>query len=313
MNYILIRKIVPGIVLCFLLVMAAFAPAESIAQEWIPLIGGLDMPVIMTNTFVSVTVTFVFVGIILLSVYGLFYKTNAFSFNHTVLLFLLLMMANPYSIYFSSIYPALLCLIWMQYFFIERQFFTAFFLLSLSSLFYAPLIWCIPIALILSLSRTPDAPRLLVKALSATAIPPGYLLIFRWLKFNDANEFLLQYLNEITTLNFPFNSLHLSNYALIVCLFFIVFHAFRYIFSKLPNGIAGSILQIESVVFVLSAILFFCFCQPKNTPIFVLVALPASILCSWHFDNNIQKYSVRVEFIFIMCLLVINRLAGFIY
>src|SRR5574344_213485 len=143
----LIKIALPAVVL-FQVVTCFFIPTNyERAGEWIPLFSGFwDMDIVMTAGMKSIIYGIASAVLLLLSLYILndkLFSSISKSFT-TVAVAATLIFCNPMAVYFTSIYPAAICIVWSLYCLLTAQIFLAFFLISLASMFFAPLILTIP-------------------------------------------------------------------------------------------------------------------------------------------------------------------------
>ncbi|MEG2321124.1 MAG: DUF6427 family protein [Bacteroidales bacterium] len=300
-----------------LLFTSFLVPFINKTDEWIPLLSGfIETDVFYSNKYLLAVGGILSITVLAISIYFVNSKAldNTFRVYYTQLFFLLIVLANPTSIYFSTIYPAAILLTWMQFYFIIKQRFIAFFLISIASLFYAPIIWIIPIVLIISLIGIPDILREFFKSLGGIIIPYLYVFVFRHIYFNDVDVFIQQYINEITTINFPIYSLSFTTMFLLLCFFIIYIHATVALLKKINRQSInmGYILRIELIASLLAILIFFIFWGNKSTPLCVILACPFSIILSNYVTANKQSYPLRVELILLMSAVVIARIAYFI-
>ena len=286
-------------------------------EVWVPLLSGVfDFSAIGEKVWLSVLLGTLFNGLIVASLLVLNAKSanNVFSPQLSAALFLLVLLANPAAIHFSSIHPAVLLFIWGQYCFIENQKFTSMFLLSCSALFYAPLIWLLPIVWIISITGVADIPRVAVKSLGGLVLPIVYLLCFRFMAFNDAGTFIDDYMSHATDFASPFQSLKFVMLFYVGCLGVILLHSVSYMFSRLYNNsiITEHILKMEFMSLVLGVLVWSLFGGDSQMPLNMVVALPIGLLFSHYFTGNINAAAARIELILLCCAAVINRLSYFI-
>lgn len=132
---------------------------------------------LMTQSPLSIIVAAVFLVLTAISLHVL---NNAFSsgLNFILpLLYLILVLANPYSVYFTPFHAAALLLVWAISHFVKfkaatghtSDLFTAFFMLVLASCFFAPLIWLLPFLLIAGFAYSESKLRYLAAAILSVA------------------------------------------------------------------------------------------------------------------------------------------------
>ena len=176
-----------------LAITSYFIPDAGKGEVWIPLFSGFcDLQGLSGNIIVKAVLGGIFNILICVSLLAVNTKSvnNVFNPGFSVLFFLLVVLLNPEAAYFSALHPAVLMFVWGQYFFITKQKFLAMFLLSLSSLFYAPLFWVLPLVMTISIFGAADIPRVAVKSLGGILLPFVYIISFRYMAFNDALVFI---------------------------------------------------------------------------------------------------------------------------
>ncbi len=280
-------------------------------SEWIPLISGFGNTEFLGNVYLSVGLGIVFILSILAAIYFIIYRTNAIPITQSFVLFASLLLANINSLKFSCIYPALLCIAWMQFCLLNAQFFVGFLLLGLSSLFYAPMIWIFPLAIFSVIKyNVDDLPRTFVKAFAGFITPYIYLLTFRWLSYNDAHVFLQHFVEEITDINMPFHLLHITDYFLIFVVAYLLLRSIVFFYTKTPDGLPAYIFKTEIITLLIFTAMGICFCGNSRMPLLNMLALPASIILAYYYKNCKSKGRVQVEFIFLGIAVVISLLGG---
>ncbi len=280
-------------------------------SEWIPLISGFGSTEFLNNIFISVGLSIAFVLAILVAIYFVIFKTNAMPISQTMLLFAAMLVSNINSLRFSTVYPSLLCIAWMQFCLLNRQIFAGFMLLGLGSLFYAPLAWLFILALLFMMRYSiDDFLRTVVKSLCGFLLPHIYLLAFRWISYNDALVYLYHYAQEIIDVSLPFHLLHITDYFLIIVLAYLLLRSIIFFYSKTPDGLPAYIVKTEILTIVAFLALVLCFYDNSQTPLLNMFALPASIILGYYYKNCKFKGRVKAEFIFLGTAIIISLIGG---
>ena len=295
---------------CILVVLVVISALASVGyrggSEWLPVLGGLGNAAFLENLFVSIPLLFLSILAIFSGLYVVLLKTNSIDFSQTSIILLLIMAANPYSLHFNSIYPVMACMIWFQFCFLENQIFASFMLLSLGSLFYAPAIWFIlAFTILLTVSGTPDPLRALVKAFGGACLPHLYLLVFRWIIFDDAGVYLYHFMGQILEIGSPFHLIRMPQYFMFLLLLYILVRAISFFYIKSPKGILEYLLKTDLWMMVSAFIIFLFFYSSTSTMLFAIVSLPASIMLSYYFKNCERVSRTNVEFLLLVCGLLI--------
>ncbi len=281
-----IQTLLPFCVLLILVAISLFSSADADGMGWIPLVGGFADTEMLDVPYISVPLSLVSIVVILSGLYLVLLKTNAIPLGRCILLFLLFVATNRNFLHFNQIYPLLACVVWMQYCLLGGQIFGAYALLSAASLFYAPAIWLVPAMMVfLPFSGIPDQLRIFVKSVSGAVLPHLYLLVFRWIKFGDAAQYLSYFAHSATDPNPPFHQLGMPQYFMLLLLLYVLFRAISFIMAKNPMGTLAYLLKLEVVLLVLSFVLAILFGGDNGNALLVLFFMPASVILSYYFRN----------------------------
>ena len=292
-------------------------PPGDGGEDWIPLLSGFaDISYISDNLIARGILGAVFNALIALSLLFINTKSvnNVFYPNFSVAFFLLITLLNPSAVYFSSVHPAVLLFVWGQFCFIVNQKFTSMFLLSCAALFYAPLLWILPLVLIISVAGAADMLRVALKSLGGIMLPILYILCFRYMAFSDAEVFVQEYLQHAMAFSSPLDNAGFTSIFVVLCVAATALHSISYMFTRLHSNsiITEHILKMEIMSVVLGTALFFLFCGNDGIPANMLAALPLAILFSHYFTGNITAASAKVELILLCCAAAVARLYHFI-
>lgn len=240
--------------------------------------------------------------------------SNQFYPPLTVVLFLIITLINPASIYFSSVHVALLLFVLGQYCFVVNQKFTAMLLLGCSALFYAPFLWLLPVVVIFSLIGSPDFFRTAVKSIGGCILPLFYFLIFRYVAYNDAMEYTQVYMDKLLLFKTPFHLLNGTSFFFILTLGVITLYAITHILKKMHsvNIMAYRILKMEFMSLILAVAVFVLFAGEEAVPLNMIFALPLAIILSNYFTRTIAEKYTRVMLIILSCSVVLSRLSYFV-
>ncbi|MBR5856281.1 MAG: hypothetical protein IKY70_03305 [Bacteroidales bacterium] len=302
-------RIFTSVVLVALVAVALFDKWSYTDSEWIPLVSGFGNIDFMTNGVVSTLLGAGIVGAILFSIYLLVRRISVIEYSNVSLLFLLLIAARPSFLHFNTIYIVLLCLVWMQFCIVESQIFTAYLMLSVATLFYAPVIWLLPFLLLLiPFSGSPDSLKSFVKAIAGFITPHLYLLTFRWMKFDDAGVYLIQYWNSISDIHLLETHWSFPKLFFVVCVVYLVMRSSQYLFETSMGKLAQGILKMQILSLVMSLPLFICF-NTEALPLFIIMAYPAAVLFSFYFGSYANVKRSGTEFILLLMAVIINSLS----
>jgi hypothetical protein len=283
---------------------------EAAADGWIPLVGGFFNATFLSNYPASVPFTILCLAVTLLGMYMILLKTNAVPFIRCMSLFLALLASGPNLFQFNQVYPVLACLVWVQFCLLERQIFVAFLLLSGASLFFAPAIWLVPVVLMLMpFNGMPDQFRVFVTSLSGACLPHLYLLIFRWIKFDDAGVYLYHFYNEAIEIYPPFHSLEYTDYFLILVMFYMLVRAVSFFVRKAAKGFFEYMFKVNLLMAIVTFILFLLFSGNWNMSLLSLAFVPLSILYAYYFKSNEKNRRTNIEYLVLMSSLVLCGLS----
>ncbi len=311
MNTKIIQWVLPLLGLSVLVAVAILTPFEAGSSGWIPLVGGFGNTEMLDNVYLSVGLMLLCVTAIVVALCSILFKTNTIPMGVTVMLFLLLLFSNPYSFMFSSIYPALLCIVLMQYALLSEQMFAGALFISLASLFYAPLIWLFPVVFIFMVKNGINDPaRIAVKMFSGFLVPHIYVLVFRWIAFDDALVYLQHFSSEIIDVGLPFHLLHLTDYFLILVVMYMLVRAISFVFSKTPDGIPAYILKSECATLLLLFMIWMLFYDSQRMPLLNMLWLPVSVILAYYYKNCRKRARVTAEFLLLFVAVIISSLSN---
>lgn len=292
-------------------------PSGDKGEDWIPLLSGFfDFAVISGRPVLSGILGGVFNALIAASLLAINTKSvnNVLNPALSVIFFLVIAYLHPGAAYFSPIHVAVLLLVWSQNCFIIGQKFTSMFLMSSAALFYAPLMWGVPLVLIISVIGAGDMARVAVKSLGGIVLPLLYVLCFRYMVYADALVFIDEYIEQMFTFSSPLKSITFTSLYLIGCVGVTALHAISYMFSKLYKNsiVTEHILKMEFMTLLMGAVLFFMYWGESNVPMNLIVAVPLAMLYTHYFTGKINAAAARVELILLCSAAVISRLSYFL-
>ena len=226
-----------------------------------------------------------------------------------------LLFACPGSLSASFIHIAAIALLWAQFCLLSGQYFKAFFLMALSSLFFPPVVWIALLVIILMLaSGLTDTVRNLLKFIGGFLVP--YILLFSaaYLIGFDIKSALGDIYSAMTTVYYDFFSLNIPMLFLVACLIFMLIHAIILFGGKMREyGIAEAYalkIQIINVIVCVAEVILFA--STSDHPVALLACCPSGILLARYFSQYGARSFLRVEIVVLLCALVISRLGNFI-
>ena len=226
-----------------------------------------------------------------------------------------LLFACPGSLSASFIHIAAIALLWAQFCLLSEQYFKAFFLMALSSLFFPPVVWIALLVIILMLAAgLTDTVRNLLKFTGGFLVP--YILLFSvaYLIGFDIKAALGDIYSAMTTVYYDFFSLNIPMLFLVACLIFMLIHAIILFGGKMREyGIAEAYalkIQIINVIVCVAEVILFA--STSDHPVALLACCPSGILLARYFSQYGARSFLRVEIVVLLCALVISRLGNFI-
>ncbi len=302
----------------FIFVSSFFIPAGNYSGGWIPLLSGYCDVVAVTGRSVwGITLGLLCAAALFVSIYIVGYPVLNTSRQRMVAVLFCssIIFTDPGSVCFNQIYLAALCLVWVQFFVLRgAQFFLGFFLVSLASLFFAPVIWCVPVTLLLVFTDMQDGLRKLIKAIGGIITPYILFLSLRYLCFDDVNEFLRAFYSEIMNFSIGLFTNNLSHVFLVLCMAVVSVKAvFRIVSGLRRTGIDeahADTLQCLNVI--LNSALIFLFCGAATLPVSLLAGAPVAILLSKYFSSRTDSAAAKIEWVILLCALAVARLGYFI-
>lgn len=226
-----------------------------------------------------------------------------------------LLFACPGALSASFIHIAAIALLWAQFCLLQEQYFTAFFLMAISSMFFPPVVWIALLVIILMLcSGLTDTIRNLLKFFGGFLVPYILLMSVAYLLGHDILKALSGIFSAMTTVYYDIFSLDIPMLFLVTCLVFILVHAIILFSGKMREyGIAEAYalkMQIINVVVCVAEV--FLFASTSDHPVALLACCPSGILLARYFSQYGAKSFLRIEIVVLLCALVISRLGNFI-
>lgn len=229
-----------------------------------------------------------------------------------------MLFACPGSLVFSEIHIAAIALLWAQFCLLKEEYFAAFFLMGISSMFFPPVLWVALLVIIMMLlAGLTDKIRNILKFLGGLLVP--YLLYFGVLFLMDGNILpvmaaSISIWERMTFITLDFFSLGIPMLFLVLCLGIMCIHAALLFMSKMNEyGIAESYaLKVQIINVAVSAALFILFSAPQVHSVAILACCPVAVLLSRYFSQYGQSRFLRIEIVILLCALVISRLGNFI-
>ncbi|MBP5230014.1 MAG: hypothetical protein J6Z32_07760 [Bacteroidales bacterium] len=227
-----------------------------------------------------------------------------------------ILFVNHTVVTFSAVYVSAITLLWAHFSLLQRQYFTCFFFMAISAMFFAPTFWLFPLVILflLLLANEEDAVRNLLKSLGGFAVPFILLLGVRYLITGEIYPFIKKMAQDMTYISTSNFSWGFPEIFLIVTIALVLGHAIILLYSKSGRyGIAEAYaVKTQCIYAIVSAVLFFLYAGINSSPVSILMAAPAGILLAKFFGQYGKSPWLRVEMILLLCALVLARLAIFI-
>ena len=227
-----------------------------------------------------------------------------------------ILFVNHTVVTFSAVYVSAITLLWAHFSLLQRQYFTCFFFMAISAMFFAPTFWLFPLVILflLLLANEEDAVRNLLKSLGGFAVPFILLLGVRYLITGEIYPFIKKMAQDMTYISTSNFSWGFPEIFLIVTIALVLGHAIILFYSKSGRyGIAEAYaVKTQCIYAIVSAVLFFLYAGINSSPVSILMAAPAGILLAKFFGQYGKSPWLRVEMILLLCALVLARLAIFI-
>ena len=229
-----------------------------------------------------------------------------------------MLFACPGALVFSEIHIAAIALLWAQFCLLKEEYFMAFFLMGISSMFFPPVLWVALLVIVLMLlAGLTDKVRNILKFLGGLLVP--YLLYFGFLFVRDGNLLPvvaagLSVWAKMTSITLEFFSLGIPKLFLVFCLLVMCLHATLLFMSKMSEyGIAESYaLKVQIINVAVSAAIFILFSSAEVHSVAILACCPVAVLLSRYFSQYGSSPFLRVEIVILLCALVVSRLGNFI-
>ena len=304
----------------FLAVSAFFVSEPQPVTEWVPVFSDyLDISALYSGPL-GIFLGLALAALLLFSTYLIsstvepqrWIKVSSLALCAAILF------VNHTVISFSAVYISAIALLWAHFSLLQRQYFTCFFFMAVSAMFFAPTIWLFPLVLLLLLLLLlvdeGDAVRSLLKCLGGFAVPFILLLGIRFLIFGEIYPFIKRMWQDMTYISTSNFSWGLPEIFLIVVIAVVLAHAIikLYLNSKRYGIAEAYAVNTQCIYAVVSALLFFLYAGINSSPVSILMAAPAGILLAKFFGLYGKNAWLRVEMILLLCALVLARLAIFI-
>ncbi len=222
----------------------------------------------------------------------------------------LILFVEPGFIYFSPIHIVAIGLLWANFCFLINQRFTAFFLISIASLFYPPVIWLAISLLFILFVESDELIRKFLKSIVGIILPFIFIISYKFVRYNEVRESVDVFFQKAIDINPLYISPKLSSLFFIFILVFILVKSI-YITSKSveTKGRQNAYVFNNQLVFLLlSALFFIVFYKEGQEPLFILLASPVSIFLSRYFCLTKGKTFANVDFILSIASIIIYRL-----
>lgn len=312
-----------GLYLIFMLVTSFILSDGQIMftpAKWIPLFAGvLDTESISTT--ISVLTTIAIISFTAFSLY--FVNEKIFSCGKSssslFLIYLILLLSSPETIFFSGATAAAPLFLWSLYYSMitkegDKNLFMAMFLISLATLFDFQAVVLIPFILYYSLITSSFALRGVLVAVGAVLVPYILIFSFRYLMFDDTSLFADLLLADLLSFSSPY--IKLESVAKIVLVIFMVLIITRSLISiftiisryKVVKSI-GIVRNITLMLVLIGTMLIYRESQGMLTN---LLALPLSFIIVEYLSLKSTNRYRRVEFLVLLILIVLNRVAQFV-
>ena len=302
----------------FLAITAFFVPEPQPVIEWVPIFSDyLDITHLYSGSL-GIFLGIVLAAVLLFSTYlisSVVESSRWIKFSSMALCAAILFV-NHTAVSFSAVYVSAITLLWAHFSLLQRQYFTCFFFMAISAMFFAPTVWLFPLVLLLLLLLVDegDPVRSLLKCLGGFAVPFILLLGIRFLIFGEIYPFIKRMVQDMTYISTSNFSWGISEIFLIVTIAVVLAHAIILLYSNSKRyGIAEAYaVNTQCIYAVVSALLFFLYAGINSSPVSILMAAPAGILLAKFFGQYGNKAWLRVEMVLLLCALVLARLAIFI-
>jgi len=226
-----------------------------------------------------------------------------------------LIFACPGALLATPIHPAAIALLWAQFCMLKEQYFTAFFLMGISAMFFPPVLWiAVLVILFMLLAGLQDPWRNFLKFFGGLIVP--YILVFgfRYLMGYDLVALGKWYAGEMISIGYDVFSLNIPMLFLVVCIALIFVHAvIKFMRNMGELGIAESYaLKVQIINVAVCAAAFVLFASSGRYPVAILACCPAAVLFSRYFSQFGQLPWLRIEVVILLCALLVSRLGYFI-
>ncbi len=312
-----------GVYLIFILV-TSFILSDGLinynSTKWIPLFAGvLDIESISTTISVLIAVAIIsFTAFTLYIVNEKIFSCGKSS-SSLFLIYLILLLSSPETIFFSGATAAAPLFLWSLYYSMitkdgDKNLFMALFLISLATLFDFHAVVLLPFILYYSLITSSFALRGVLVAVGAVLVPYVLIFSFRYLMFDDTSLFAELLVSDFLSVSPPYIKLEsVAKIVLVIFLVLIISRSLISIFSIISRyKVVKSIGLVRNITVMLVLIATMLVYRESQGMLTNLLAMPLSFIIVEYLSlKSTNKYR-RVEFLVLLIIIVLNRVAQFV-
>ncbi|MFA6770689.1 MAG: hypothetical protein WCR71_05905 [Bacteroidales bacterium] len=288
-------------------------------ESQISILTGLLETQYLSST-ISVLLTLAVTGITASIIYILNHRhfNTGKSSSVLVFLYLIFLFSSPQTIFFNGSTIAAPLFLLSLYYTINSSnesmgIFSSGVLISVATLFDFHLFALIPFIIYYSLVKSSFSFRSLIIFLSALILPYLFTLSIRYIAFEDATLFAQLFWLNISSVSAP--RVNIDTVAHVSLLVSSLFIAYRAIYSILHKLSSYKIIKATALIrFIVTAIIFATIVLlHKNIQgkFMTLLAIPASYIISEYLTNKNTNQNQRGEFLVLLIILVLTRVAEF--
>jgi len=309
-----------GFLLILLFLSALYSTDKSFTSEWIPILISFFDTSFYTRE-ISIILSSLAIGFTAISLYFIGLNMLGTGKNKFILplLFLIFVFISPESIYFSGSSFAAPLFLWSIYFTIQSKksdlnCFIAGFLISLSLLFDPHTALLIPLVLYYIFISRGFSLRTAVYIFTSILIPLIFLFALRYLLFQDATlfaELLVSELIKISTFEFTLKSV--AEFTILAAFAIILLSSVAHILSERGRyGLVKSIAYTRFIILLLFCVLILFLYPDAGGSLSTIIAVPASVVASEYLVNYEKSNKHHIQFLILIMLIIVNRIADFI-
>lgn len=314
----------------FIRILFSVALMVAVSSFFLPLTQDASIsrvfPLFRSSDIFSYVISFLFLIVILISMYYVNNKCFSFSSYSSLLpaLYLLLVLSNPSTLLFSKYHILALLMIWSVYFIMiyitekeehKADLFLAVLLSSISALIFPPLVWIVAALFVITIMLRPsNFLNYSFIYLGAIVTPFIYLFAFDYFFSTvDFKGYFTQFHEAIKSV--AFYTMEIDVITIVYYLFLTVLFIRSLVFllnnNRNVNTVAKRTITMGCMYVVMTLLIFTFYKDYPSAPIELVFYFPFSIICFYYFVNSTHQKESRAFLLLLLIFSIIYRISLF--